>query len=75
MADIVDLSDDEKAPAALVEGLRRNGLDICTAAERKVLDAVALVPVTWLEMAVGSSQITRGLAPMAAAELARRRAK
>lgn len=46
-----------------------------TPEERAVLEASNLVPATWLEMAVGSSQITRGLAPLAAAELARRAAK
>ena len=49
--------------------------DVPTSEERDVLEAMKLVPVTWLEMAVGSSQITRGLAPLAAAELARRAAK
>lgn len=42
---------------------------------RPVLKAAELIPDTWLEMAVGSSQITRGLAPLAAAELARRAEK
>lgn len=41
-------------------------------AARPVLAALALVPGGWLEMAAGASQITRGLAPLAAAELARR---
>lgn len=49
--------------------------DAVTPEERAVLEAMKLVPVTWLEMAVGSSQITRGLAPLAAAELACRAAK
>lgn len=52
--------------------LAEHGLHLVTDVDLRVLEAVKLVPDTWLEMAVGSSQITRGLAPLAAAELARR---
>lgn len=65
-------SDEWAMPADLLRSLGDQGLSVCTAAERKVLEAMSLVPTTWCEMAVGSSQITRGLAPLAAAELARR---
>lgn len=49
--------------------------EVPTAEDRAVLEAVESIPVTWLEMAVNASQITRGLAPLAAAILARRTAK
>ncbi len=49
--------------------------DVPTPEERAVLKAVEQIPGTWLSMAIDSSQVTRGLAPMAAAELARRAAK
>lgn len=42
------------------------------AAERAVLDASSMIAESWLRHAVGASQIMRGLAPLAAAELARR---
>jgi hypothetical protein len=47
----------------------------CEKAERAVLALSGEIPESWLRMVVNSSQITRGLAPFAAAELARRAVK
>lgn len=55
--------------------LRRLNPRVCTDAERRVLEACETIPDSWLRHAVSASQITRGLAPMAAAELARRESK
>lgn len=86
MAGAVPLSQTVGSVRALKERVREleaeldklrssRGLYLVTDADMRVLEAIEAVPETWLKMAVGSSQITRGLAALAAAELARREEK
>jgi hypothetical protein len=55
--------------------LATQGLHIATAAQKAVLDAMAVLPEKLLRSWVDASQITRGLPQLAVAELARREAK